>query len=186
MCPHCGIFQWAQEANYLFRKHLESEHPEVALTNALILNPDLESFLPHSGTPAPAQPAYPIDDYASAVPRGFDPVPMVPFQPGTEYVNDHGAPLFPEAFPQARAGAPNPAHYGFATPGRPDQEPPYLPPADRTDFATYTQQPGYTRHRVHPPPQFPVPPTFYIRALRTYPDDALAPHVGQKKALVVC
>jgi hypothetical protein len=42
MCPYCGIFQWSKERNYLFQEHLESEHPEVALTDALILNPDLE------------------------------------------------------------------------------------------------------------------------------------------------
>jgi hypothetical protein len=48
MCPYCGIFQWSQARNYQFREHLESEHPEVALTDALILNPDLESFLPYS------------------------------------------------------------------------------------------------------------------------------------------
>jgi hypothetical protein len=47
MCPYCGVFQWSQARNYLFQDHLESEHPEVALTDALILNPDFESFLPY-------------------------------------------------------------------------------------------------------------------------------------------
>ena len=46
MCPYCGVFQWSQTGNDLFQDHLESEHPEVALTDALILNPDSESFLP--------------------------------------------------------------------------------------------------------------------------------------------
>jgi hypothetical protein len=45
---HRGVFQWSQARNYLLQGHLESEHPEaeVAFTDALILNPDLESFLP--------------------------------------------------------------------------------------------------------------------------------------------
>jgi hypothetical protein len=48
MCPYRGVFQWSQARNHLFRDHLESEHPEVALTDALILNTDLEYLLPHS------------------------------------------------------------------------------------------------------------------------------------------
>jgi hypothetical protein len=58
MCPYCGIFQWPQEQNHLFQEHLENEHPEVPLTDALILNPDLESFLAYSHDPAqrPARP----------------------------------------------------------------------------------------------------------------------------------
>ena len=48
MCPYCGIFQWSKERNYLFQEHLESEHPEVVPADVLILNPDLESFIPYS------------------------------------------------------------------------------------------------------------------------------------------
>jgi hypothetical protein len=49
MCPYCGVFQWSQERNYLLQKHHESKHPEVVvLTDALFLNPDLESFLHYS------------------------------------------------------------------------------------------------------------------------------------------
>ncbi|KAH9045012.1 hypothetical protein EDB84DRAFT_1469404 [Lactarius hengduanensis] len=46
VCPHCGVFKWSQARNYLFRKHLESKHPEVAHTDALIYesNPALQSF----------------------------------------------------------------------------------------------------------------------------------------------
>ena len=75
-----------------------------------------------------AQPAYPIGDYPSTVPLGFDPAP---YQPGTGYINDRGAPSFPEG-PQthhnARARGPDPGHYGLTTPSRPGPEPQYLRP----------------------------------------------------------
>ena len=51
MCPYCGIFQWSQKRNDRFRDHLESIHPEVVPTDALIWNPDLKSFFPYTGSP---------------------------------------------------------------------------------------------------------------------------------------
>ena len=80
----------------------------------------------------PAQPAYPIGDHASTVPRSFDPAP---YQPGVEYVNVHGAPLFPEgpqAHRDARSRGADPGQYGFATPSRPGPEPQYLPLSDQS------------------------------------------------------
>lgn len=75
----------------------------------------------------PAQPPYPIGNYANSVPRGFE---TAPYQPGMGHVNDHGAPLFPEG-PQAphdtRPRGLDPGHYGFTAPSRPGTEPQYLP-----------------------------------------------------------
>ncbi|KAN0138944.1 Caspase domain containing protein [Lactarius tabidus] len=59
------------------------------------------------------------------------------------------------------------------------------PPASFTpsmsDHATFTEQPGHSRRRVHPPPQFPVPPTYRIidAVPQPYPPRA------RQKALVV-
>ena len=132
MCPYCGIFQWSKEHSYLFQEHLEGEHPEVVPAEALILNPDLESFHPYSrdAVPVPTYTYTPIQQpqalpHAHTGDRLLGPPPpppqfplqpseyasavprTIPYQPVRGYVNNDSQ---HPAFPQAHVQAPSLAH----------------------------------------------------------------------------
>jgi hypothetical protein len=49
MCFYCDNFECTPGYNHLFREHLASTHPEVALTDTLISNPALKSSSSYSG-----------------------------------------------------------------------------------------------------------------------------------------
>ena len=62
VCSHCGDFEYTLGHILLFRKHLESEHPEVVRNDALMWYPDLKRLLL-------SQPDILINRYGSPSPR---------------------------------------------------------------------------------------------------------------------
>ena len=65
VCSHCGEFEYTLGRILLFRKHLESEHPDVVRNDALMWHPYLTDLLL-------SQPEILVNRYGSPSPRSSD------------------------------------------------------------------------------------------------------------------